>query len=137
MRRVAAMSRRRLIAAFLTGAAASLVWGRAGARLAVLSAGDWSPRQLLEAVLPNLASARAIGEAYLNAGHAEETSADRLVWLIFGEQPPAVVTGTEVRAFIGRRLRQDFANGAVVRIDGWMLSVTEARLCALAVATCS
>ena len=135
MKRHAAVSRRRLLAACLASAPACLVWGREDTRWRGLSARNWSPRQLLDAVLPNLASARAIGEAYLDAGHADEKSAERLVWLIFGGHPSVVITGTEIRAFIGERLRRDFAAGAVVRLDGWMLSVTEARLCALAVAT--
>ena len=84
-------------------------------------------------MLPNLASAQVIGEAYLRAGRAGEASAERLMALIFAGQSPAAVTGAEFRAFIGHRLQRDFADGAVVKVDGWMLSVTEARLCALAV----
>jgi len=36
------------------------------------------------------------------------------------------------RAQLAARVREDFAAGRIVMLDGWMLSATEARLCALA-----
>ena len=37
-----------------------------------------------------------------------------------------------VRAWFGNRIRQDFAEGNVAMVDGWMLSQVEAQACALA-----
>jgi hypothetical protein len=34
------------------------------------------------------------------------------------------------RTYLDRKKRSDFENAEVVSIDGWLLSVTEARLCA-------
>jgi len=137
MRRHPALPRRTLLAA----CTACAVAGFAKLSDVTLSArtptGDGSPHRVLAAVLPNLASAQAIGHAYLAAGRAAEASVERLMWLIFAGQLPSLSTDTNVRAFIGQRLQRDFIDGAVVRVDGWMLSVTEARLCALSVTACS
>lgn len=37
----------------------------------------------------------------------------------------------EIRQIISARIRDDFAKEQVVRIGGWILSITEARLCAV------
>lgn len=65
-------------------------------------------------------SARTIGAAYLRA------------------YPDAALTARSwpvaslARADVAARVSNDFANGRVVMVEGWMLSQTEARLCALA-----
>jgi hypothetical protein len=64
------------------------------------------------------AAARAIGAAYLRA-YPHDALADA--------RAAARLARTEIAA----RVRDDFAAGRVVMLDGWMLSVTEARLCAL------
>ena len=56
-------------------------------------------------------------------------------------QAPAALTGSvlqglsgagPLRAQVAELVRQDFAAGRMACVDGWMLSETEARLCALA-----
>lgn len=39
--------------------------------------------------------------------------------------------GNELRESIVNRIREDFDQGRIVRIDGWIISETEARQCAL------
>ena len=66
---------------------------------------------------PPLASfppARTLGAAYLRA---------------YPDDPLTTILADDVAA----RVRDDFADGRVVVLNGWMLSITEARLCALAV----
>jgi hypothetical protein len=70
-------------------------------------------------LLANRAAARAIGAAYLRA-YPGDTLAD------------ARAAAGLPRAQIALRVRADFAAGRVVMLDGWMLSATEVRLCALA-----
>ena len=36
-----------------------------------------------------------------------------------------------MRRQIANQVRSDFANGAILDVDGWLLSITEARVCAL------
>jgi hypothetical protein len=69
-------------------------------------------------LLANSKAARAIGATYLRA-YPNDTLADA-----------CAVAGCP-RPQIAARVRDDFAAGRVVMLDGWMLSVTEARLCAL------
>ena len=42
------------------------------------------------------------------------------------------VSESEIRRKLSRRIYQDFAAGRTLKLDGWLLSVAEARLCALA-----
>lgn len=44
---------------------------------------------------------------------------------------PSRATGRDLDAWIAHRIAQDFAAGHTVTINGWILSVTEARQCAL------
>lgn len=74
----------------------------------------------------NLDSARHIGRAYLRQTPAE-ASRETLLSALDGTLPSAA-KGEELR----RQLRQDFADGNVVTVRGWLLSRTEARLCGLA-----
>lgn len=79
--------------------------------------------------------AAQLGQRYL------ETTADkpdimRLVELIgkhleLESGPIHKVPEDELRASLARRIRTDFSRGNTVALDGWVLSVTEARLCAL------
>jgi hypothetical protein len=84
-------------------------------------------------------NAAVVGRRYL-AGHPQE--ADRR-WLA-GELgadlrrqgcDPRRTDAAGLRAGLARQVRADFACSRVVRVDGWVLSVTEARLCALAALT--
>jgi hypothetical protein len=83
-------------------------------------------------------SARAIGAAYL-ALHPEEANADDLVKLISDVPEDPMVTlhasDAELRTWVRRRQAHDFASGHIVKLDGWLLSATEGRLCALTVLT--
>ncbi len=77
----------------------------------------------LHSLFSDLPSARAIGAAYIVENPAE--------WI----DPAILPTGlaaTELRSIIAARVRDDFSNSRIVSVDGWVLAVTEARLCALA-----
>ena len=84
-------------------------------------------------------SAAVVGRRYL-AGHPGEADRRRLAEsldldLRRQDCDPAQADPARLRAGITRQVRADFAHGRVVRVDGWVLSVTEARLCALAALT--
>lgn len=80
-------------------------------------------------LLPARASAVAVGDAYLRRVPGE-ASAERLETLILGSTRAAGLPITP--AGLRRRVERDFAEEKVVRLDGWLLSVTEVRLCAFA-----
>jgi hypothetical protein len=80
-------------------------------------------------------SARVIGRAYLQK-YAEgadcDVVLDQLVRDIAGFGGSVAPAGDkELKAAVEARIRQDFADDRVVKLEGWILSGTEARLCAL------
>jgi hypothetical protein len=81
-------------------------------------------------------SARAVGRAYL-ATAPQERSIERLIALLTGDRLPSDrvlnADAKALRAHVQEALSEDFAAGRTVSVRGWMLSLTEARLCALAV----
>lgn len=72
----------------------------------------------------------SIGDGYLQCT-PHEADPDTLASLLtsdrtsFPDQPEAL------RRYIRDKIRRDFANGHVTEIDGWILSNTESRLCAI------
>ncbi len=77
--------------------------------------------------------ARSIGAKYL-ADRPSEGSVTLLTSLIEARIPrQAVVTCPATAVSVTSRVaRDDFVAGRTVWVDGWLLSATEARLCALA-----
>jgi len=73
---------------------------------------------------------REIGNHYRSATPAEST-ADGLRAAIFHSQ--SVFSGFPLIKHdpIGDQIRDDYADGRIVLVDGWVLSLTEARQCAL------
>jgi hypothetical protein len=82
------------------------------------------------------ASARAVGRAYL-ARFPEEGEPVALTRLIlegmaFSGAEASGLGEHELQTRIAARSREDFAEGDIAQIGGWLLSRTEGRLCALA-----
>ena len=77
-------------------------------------------------------SAAAIGRAYLQKS-PQEADEPRLLRLICPPGRPWRTANTrQLRVLIAQQQAEDFKQGRLVRVDGWMLSETETRLCALA-----
>jgi hypothetical protein len=81
-------------------------------------------------------SAATVGRAYL-AGHPREAEVDHLVGELRAalrrwDCEPDRADLTTLRAAMSRLVNEDFARSRVVRVDGWVLSLSEARLCGLA-----
>lgn len=74
-----------------------------------------------------------IGNAYLKL-RPEEADSVKLSRLLFsgeikGRDIPAAQQD-ELSGLLNRKVRNDFTNGAIIELNGWILSVTEARQCA-------
>ena len=116
---------------------ASLGMVLATRQLGVLSAlGRAGGRESLGARLLRLfrspASAAAIGRAYLQKS-PREADEPRLLRLLCSPGHRWQTANTrQLRLLIRQQQVEDFKQGRLVRVDGWMLSETEARLCALA-----
>lgn len=125
------ISRRALLRALALGVPGALLPGRARASLLPDSSGEDTRRALwaaLTELVPERNSARQIGRAYLRA-YADDTDADGLARLLVGG---AGGTGEDLPGRLRRRIRRDFREADVVWVRGWLLSRTEARLCAFA-----
>jgi hypothetical protein len=82
------------------------------------------------AALHDLDAARRIGRAYLADHPGEADAAVLTTWLDQALGKPASVPAA--RAALRRAVRDDMRGGRSVVVDGWVLALTEARLCALA-----
>jgi hypothetical protein len=98
----------------------------AGACLLVAPLGIWrraepnrDEREDILIGLAELPGVRLVGEGYLAARPEEAT-------------PVRLQRAVGRLADLEARIRDDFEHGRIVRIEGWALSVTEARLCSLA-----
>ena len=81
-------------------------------------------------------SARTVGVEYVRAVPSEASVAT-LVDTVAARLPGGLrairaATDDELRALLGARTRRDFADEDLIVLQGWVLSVTEARLFALA-----
>lgn len=116
---------------------AVLTLGMAGVTLAlaphVAPSGDGIPLgRWLGTMIADLDSARQVGRAYL-AQVPAEADRERLLTQLFPRLDPGAEGGSaDWRGSFAARCRQDFAEGQTVQVEGWVLSLTEARLCALA-----
>ncbi len=129
------MQRRRFLAWF---AAAGALWpggpGRAWRGLAHVRPPSTADR--LAAVFSRPASAAAVGRAYL-AAHPGEAGVDRLAGELeaalrrSGCEPNHADLAT-LRVATAQQIKEDFAQSRVVQVQGWVLSLSEARLCGLA-----
>ena len=86
-----------------------------------------TPPELLGALGPD--ATRAIGRRYRVISPAEN-DVRSLRAAIMADRPWSTRLGLR-RTPIAAQVRADFAEGRTVVIDGWLLSVTEARQCAL------
>lgn len=77
---------------------------------------------------------RRIGELYLGRADPSTTEAE-LIGLVEHRVPAlgtSPVTASHFRRLVNAAIGRDFAEGKTVRVEGWLLSATEARLAALA-----
>lgn len=86
---------------------------------------------LLSAAWSNPGGAQSIGRDYL-AQAPEEADPERLNALLFEEETSSSLAPDDLRARVQRLRTRDFEAGDTVFVRGWLLSRTEARLCALA-----
>jgi hypothetical protein len=120
-------SRRDVLGCGILGAIAASSAGR----VAASAIPDGS---LLYALFPDLHHARALSRACLRF-FPTTVSADRLyAWIVPRDRSEIenAATIAELRRSIGQRVRRDFAVDDTVQVDGWVLSITELRLYALA-----
>jgi len=90
----------------------------------------------LTALLAHPASAKVIGGEYLlhyPQEAAVDTLLDKIAAPIVASEAGLFTTDQQLREQLDGAVRADFAADRIVKLRGWVLSATEARLCALAV----
>ena len=128
----------RLLAAF-AAMGESLIGARPGKAMPAPASRDRAAA--LRHLFSQPANAAAVGRRYLQQCPGE-ADADRLIGVLemqIGVQA-AAVPGTAVPSLaeagsgplLRAAVRQDFAQGNIVELDGWILARSELRLCALA-----
>jgi len=87
----------------------------------------------LEAALPNVASARALGEIYLarHPGKVDAAALTRQVAALLAPYARPSAEGPELADAFARLRAADFRRGDVVDLDGWVMSRSEVAVCAL------
>jgi hypothetical protein len=77
---------------------------------------------------------RQIGKTYRKQVKAEDdqdTLADRLLEEKSGKTVSQTADASFIRTFLEDKIRQDFESDRIIVLRGWILSLTEARQCAL------
>lgn len=92
--------------------------------------GESSLHGRLAALFHHQASARAIGRTYLHQ-YPREMNVRSLLEGIGRTDRLSTAGDRELTFALQQRIRQDFVEERVVKLEGWILSVTEARLFAL------
>lgn len=101
--------------------------------------GSSSLRAALAGFFEDRKSAASVGEEYLRLHPSEDDGAQLVRRLAAGSEAEwerlAASDPAAFRESVRARHREDFAAGRTVTLRGWVLSETEARLCALAART--
>ena len=124
-------SRRDALVCGMLGAIAVSGAGRVAAGTLAGAISDGGP---LYTLFPELRHARTLSRACLRF-FPTTVSADRLfAWIVPADRSNTENAAkiAELRRSIRQRVRRDFASDETVQVDGWVLSITELRLYALA-----
>jgi hypothetical protein len=131
------MKRRFSRRTFLASLAAGIVGSAIGLRIHLQrgTVPDAVAAEQLAGLIHHADSAALLGRLYLN-GAPHEADPARLAGLIGVTPVPALPAGDgggqeALRKRLAERIRGDFLNGDTVEVDGWLLAISEARLCAL------
>lgn len=130
-----AVTRRQFLACALSIGASLLAGDAVSGGVITSRLQSATPNLWLSDVFVHKESARAIGAAYLKM-HRAETDEHVLLTLISATmfQNGALAVSNderEVKQLLHQSIQRDFETDKIVQVHGWILSVTEARLCAL------
>jgi hypothetical protein len=92
-------------------------------------------RRLLDDLVEDRAFARLLGSAY-RAQYPAESDPEVLTRLILDavtphDRSPRSLERQQLLPALDRRVRAEFGAGTTLQVGGWILALTEARLCAL------
>jgi predicted anti-sigma-YlaC factor YlaD len=97
---------------------------------ALISTVEIQPLTALIGKFPHLQQCQAIGQVYLQQ-YRNVDELNQLHWTI-AKRFRARDRQSDPGDWLRKQIRTDFAQNNIVRVEGWILSKTEAQLCALA-----
>ena len=126
---------RRTVLGWMAGLGLVSLLGRLGLSALIDARRRRSDAEEVASLFRERESAIALGRFYLGL-RPEEASREVLLSRLGLSEPDVSeltrdAVRTEVHARLARRHRDDFRRSRVVTVDGWVLSETELRLCAL------
>ena len=129
------MSRRRLLRwALAAGIAVAGPW--TGLAVIARQSGTEVLAGRLRALLPHRLAAATLGVAYIGTLEGQPSVAslvsDLAADLVGGVDAALALDRAALAAMLERSMRADYGAGRVVTLSGWIVSMTEGRLCALA-----
>jgi hypothetical protein len=124
------ITRRRLLAA-AGGLALPLALAPLRPWSALVDVAPASRAARLAGLLADQESAAAVGRAYLDLAPGEADSRVLVQRLSASLGKGRTLGDDELRRLLALRIDRDFADERVATVQGWVLSVTELRLCAL------
>ena len=131
----ARLSRRDVVAAGAGAAAASLPFVGSAVPADIVAQAE----NALLAVFRDSSSTTQIGNAVLALAPEMRNSIQLLSEVLrdlhLDPESVRLLTMTEIAKRLAQRVRDDFATRNTVMLDGWLVSLTEMRLCALAALT--
>ena len=131
------LSRRGFLARLLAGAGC-LVVGRGASGASPRGATPEALAARIVSLVPDRQRAAALGRAYLREAATEASVAGLVAAISSGCLPPlGSHTGgaSDLQRALSARIESDYAEQRVVDVQGWLLSPTEARICALTALT--
>jgi hypothetical protein len=89
--------------------------------------------QKLVSLLPDQQRARQVGTVYLQSSLGQSAPPLALVETVLAAMGPNA-SSKAIRQYLIARIQQELQDVQVVSVDGWIMSPTEAQLCALSAA---
>lgn len=128
------VSRRHLLRwALAAGVAVAIPWS--GLSRLARQNGAQQLANRLRALLPHRLAAAALGVAYIGTVDGIPTEADLVSEIaadLGGVEAALALDSAALAAMLEESMRADFDAGRVVTLSGWIVSITEGRLCGLA-----
>lgn len=107
---------------------AAVAWGIGQSANSAMAPSQHPLLDRLATLLPHQQSARSIGHWYLQQ-YPQEAHIDQLLAAL----PAALQTAdvADLQRQLAQQIKADFTADQIVKVQGWLLARTEARLCAL------
>jgi hypothetical protein len=92
---------------------------------------DIAAQPLFFSHLVDIKTLAEAGKAYLKANQNEDDKNRLKALLLAGSTPASPANDSAIQSMLVSKVNNDFKTGKIATVNGWVLSLTEARQCAL------